>query len=90
VRDTPEVGYRFDYCFPIFDTSRRVRRLGPYVVKVTAERTSTDILNPLAKNSKLRMAQAAGILERFDEAVRAYHSHLRLSLSKLALLRRLL
>ncbi len=84
VRDTPEIGYWFDYCFPIFDKSRRVQQLGLFVVNVTAERTSAEILNALASNSKVRRAQAAGILERFDESVRAYHSHLRISLSKLA------
>jgi PAS domain-containing protein len=84
VRDTPEIGYWFDYCFPIFDKSRRVQQLGLFVVNVTAERTSTEILNALAASSKVRMAQATGTLERFDESVRAYHSNLRLSLSKLA------
>jgi hypothetical protein len=85
VRDTPEIGYWFDYCFPLFDKSRRVQQLGLFVVNVTAERTSTEILNALATNSsKVRMAQAAGILERFDESVRAYHSNLHISLSKLA------
>jgi hypothetical protein len=84
VRDTPEIGYWFDYCFPIFDKSRRVQQLGLFVVNVTAERTSTEILKVLATNSKVRMAQAAGILERFDQSVRAYHSHLRMSLCKLA------
>ena len=79
-----EIGYWFDYCFPIFDKSRRVQQLGLFVVNVTAERTSAEILNALASNSKVRRAQAAGILERFDESVRAYHSHLRISLSKLA------
>ena len=66
------------------DKSRRVQQLGLFVVNVTAERTSTEILKALATNSKVRMAQAAGILERFDQSVRAYHSHLRMSLCKLA------
>jgi PAS fold len=84
VRDTPEIGYWFDYCFPIFDKSRRVQQLGLFVVNVTAEKASTEILKALATNSKVRIAQAAGILERFDESVRAYHANLQMSLSKLA------
>jgi hypothetical protein len=84
VRDTPEIGYWFDYCFPIFDKSRRVQQLGLFVVNVTAERTSTEILKALATNSKVRRAQATGVLERFDESVRAYHSSLRTSLRRLA------
>jgi PAS fold len=84
VRDTPEIGYWFDYCFPVFDKSQRVQHLGMFVVNVSAEKTSTEILKSLATNPRVRMAQATGILEKFDESVRAYHSHLRLSLSKLA------
>ena len=55
-----------------------------FVVNVSAEKVSAEILKTLAGNSKVRMAQAAGILEKFDESVRAYHSNLRMSLSKLA------
>jgi hypothetical protein len=84
VLDTPEIGHWFDYCFPVFDGSHRVQQLGMFVVNVSAETVSTEIFNALATNSKVRMAHAAGILERFDESVRAYHSSLRMSLSKLA------
>jgi hypothetical protein len=84
VRDTPEIGYWFDYCFPVFDKLHRVQQLGMFVVNRGAEKVSTEILKTLATNSKVRTAQAAGILEKFDESVRAYHSSLRLSRSKLA------
>jgi hypothetical protein len=84
VRDTPEFGYWLDHCFPIFDSSGRVEHLGLFVVNVTAEKASREILDSLAMDSKLLRAKDAGILERLDESIRCYHWSLRRSLEELA------
>jgi PAS domain-containing protein len=84
VRDTLETGYWLDYCFPILDKSQRVQQLGLFVVNVTLEKTSTEIFTSLATNSEFLSAQAPGLIERFDESVRVYHSSLRKSLKELA------
>lgn len=84
IRDTQETGYWFDYCFPIVDTSQRVQQLGLFVVNVTAERASAEIFDALAINSKLLRARRSGLLEKFDDSVRGYHSSLRLNLKELA------
>jgi hypothetical protein len=84
VRDTPETGYWFDYCFPILDKSQRVQQLGLFVVNVTLEKASAEIFNALATNSKFLSSQAPGLIEKFDESVRVYHSRLKKSLKELA------
>jgi PAS domain-containing protein len=84
VRDTPESGYWLDHCFPIFDGSGRVEHLGLFVVNVTAEKASREILNSLATDSKLLRARDAGILEKLDESIRYYHWALRRSFEELA------
>jgi hypothetical protein len=84
VRDTQETGYWLDYCFPIFDKSRRVQQLGLFVVNVTAERASTQILNALSSDPKALMAQDFGLLENLDESVCAYYCSLVRSLEALS------
>jgi PAS fold len=84
VRDTQETGYWLDYCFPVFDKSRRVQQLGLFVVNVTAERASTEILNALSSDPKAHMAQDSGLLEYFDESVSAYYCSLVRSLEALS------
>lgn len=84
VRDTQETGYWLDYCFPIFDKSRRVQQLGLFVVNLTAERASTEILKALSSDPKALMAQDSGLLENFDESVSAYYCSLVRSLEALS------
>jgi hypothetical protein len=84
VRDTHETGYWFDHCFPILDKSQRVQQLGLFVVNVTLEKASAEIFNALATNSKFLRAQAPGLIKKFDESVRVYHSSLKKSLKELA------
>lgn len=84
VRDTQETGYWFDYCFPIFDRAQRVQQLGLFVVNVTAERAMAEILSALSTDSLVLRAHASGMLERFDESVRRYHSSLTMTLAELA------
>jgi hypothetical protein len=84
VRDTQETGYWMDYCFPVMDKSRRVQQLGLFVVNVTAETASGEILNTLVKSPVRLTAPGRGVLERFDEAVRSYYSSLSVSLRNLA------
>jgi hypothetical protein len=60
-----------------------VRQLGLFVINVTAENATTEIFNSLATDPKLLMAEAAGLLEDFDESIRRYHEYLRLSLEEL-------
>jgi hypothetical protein len=86
IRDTPEFGYWLDHCFPIIDCSGRVQQLGVFVVNITAESAAAEIFCALANDPKLIMAEAAGLLKDFDESVRAYHQHLRLSLEELGCL----
>jgi hypothetical protein len=83
VRDTPETGYWLNHCFPITDSSRRVQQLGLFVVNVTTEKTSSQIFQALATDSKRMMADAAGLLNKFDEAVKHYHRSLRESFEQL-------
>lgn len=77
VRDTAEFGYWLNHCFPIVDGSGRVQQLGLFVVNVTAEKASSDIFDALVTDSKSRMADAAGLLNKFDEAIKHYHRSLR-------------
>jgi PAS domain-containing protein len=83
IRDTPEFGYWLDHCFPVIDGSGRVRQLGLFVINVTAESATPEIFSALATDPKLLMAQAAGLLEDFDESIRRYHEYLRFSLEEL-------
>jgi hypothetical protein len=83
IRDTPEFGYWLDHCFPIFDGSGRVQRLGVFVVNITAESAAAEIFDALPAHPKLLMAEAAGLLDDFDESVRRYHQHLRVCLEEL-------
>ncbi len=53
-------------------------------MNVTLEKASAEIFNTLATNSKLLSEQAPGLIEKFDESVRAYHSSLKKSLKELA------
>jgi hypothetical protein len=61
-----------------------VQQLGVFVVNVTLEKASAEIFNALAANSKFLIAQAPGLIEKFDESVRVYHSSLKKSLKELA------
>jgi len=83
VRDTPEFGYWLNHCFPITANSERVQQLGLLVVNVTAESTSRDIFEALATDSKLLMADAGGLLKKFEEAIAHYHASLRESFEQL-------
>jgi len=84
VRDTPDFGYWLDHCFPIHDQSGRVQRLGLFVVNVTAENASREILDSLTFDPKLLKASAAGTLGQFDEAIRIFHDSLERSFKELA------
>lgn len=84
VRDTPEFGYWFDYCFPIFDRAQQVQQLGVFVVNVTAEKAAREILDTLSIDPKHVQTAGAGILEKFDAAIWNYHSAMCLSLEQLA------
>jgi hypothetical protein len=84
VRDTPEFGYWLTHCFPIKDNSGRTQQLGVFVVNATAEKASAEIFEALATHPKRLMADAAGLLDKFDESVRHYHAGLRRSFRALA------
>jgi hypothetical protein len=83
VRDTPEFGYWLDHCFPIIGPSERVQQLGLFVVNVTAENTCNEIFDALAADPKMVMAEAAGLLDDFNESIKTYHHYLTLSLDEL-------
>ena len=85
VRDTPEFGYWFDHCFPIFDRAGRVQQLGLFVVNITAERATREILEALPNDPILLRADNSGVLEKFDESIRHYHASLRMGLEQLAI-----
>jgi hypothetical protein len=84
VRDTPELGYWLDHCFPISDGMGRVQQPGLFVVNVTAEKATADIFQALSSDPKLLRAQDTGLLGKFDESIRCYHQDLRLSFEELA------
>ncbi len=83
VRETPELGYWLNHCFPIVDSSLRVQQLGLLVVNVTAEKISAQIFESLATNSKYAMANASGLINKFDEAIAHYHRSLQESFEQL-------
>jgi PAS fold len=84
VRDTPEFGYWLDYCFPVSNHSGRVQHLGLFVVNITAEETAIEIFDSLPSHSKRQMAEANGLLTRFEESIALYHIFLRTSFEELA------
>jgi hypothetical protein len=84
VRDTLEFGHWFDYCFPIFDKSARVQRLGLFVLNVTAEKESEELFNALAFDSKFLSVDSSELLRELDEAVQSYHLGMRLSFEELS------
>jgi hypothetical protein len=84
VRDTPETGYWLDHCFPIFDSSGRVQQLGLFVVNVTAERASAEILSTLGSDPKRVMAENSGLLAKFDQSIALYHWKLKTSMHQLS------
>lgn len=84
VRDGPVFGQWLNHCFPIFDGSGRVQQLGLFVVNVTAEESSRDIFDALSRDSKFLMAEAAGLLDKFDESILHYHLNLKRSFDQLA------
>src|SRR5207248_511026 len=47
IRDNLDIGYWLDHCFPIRERSGRVQQLGLFVINVTAERASAEILKAL-------------------------------------------
>ncbi len=83
VRDTPESGVWLNHCFPITNGSGRVQQLGLFVVNVTAEKAAVEIFDALPTNSKRMMADAAGLLHKFEEAIAHYHRSLRDSFEQL-------
>jgi hypothetical protein len=84
VRNTPEFGYWLNHYFPIKNSSGRVQQLGVFGVNVTAEQASLELFETLATNPKVRMAQASGILDKFEESIRHYHRFLKESFAELA------
>lgn len=84
VRNTPEYGYWYDHCFPSLDHSGKVQQLGLFVVNVTAEKASAEILGALTNDPKRQMAEATGLLRKLDRAVKHYQGSLELSLEQLA------
>ncbi len=84
IRDTPEFGYWLDYCFPILDRSGRMQHLGLFVVNITAEEAAVEIFNALPTDSKRQMAEAAGLLNKFNESITRYHRFLRRTFEELA------
>jgi hypothetical protein len=84
VRETPEFGYWHDYCFPIVGSSGTVQQLGLFVVNVTAEKAAREIFDALTTDPKRMMAEADGMLAKFDKAITYFHSSLRNSLMQLA------
>jgi hypothetical protein len=84
VRDAPAYGYWLGHCFPVMDGSRRVQQLGMLVVNLTAEKASREIFDMMATDSRRLMADAAGLLTKFDESIRHYHASLKQSFDELA------
>lgn len=83
VRDNPEFGYWMDHCFPIFDSSGQVQQVGLFVVNVTVEKASIELFNSLT-DPKRQLADAAGLLDQFQESIRQYHLDLKLTMEDLA------
>ena len=84
VRNTPEFGYWLNHYFPIKDSSGRVQQLAVFGVNVTAEKAAREIFDTLTTDPKRQMADAAGLLARFDESIRRYHMFLRTTFKDLA------
>jgi hypothetical protein len=84
VRDTPEFGHWLDYCFPIFDKSGRVQQLGVFVLNVTAEKESKEIVGALAFDSKFLSLDYSELLHSLDEAILGYHVGMRRSFQELS------
>jgi hypothetical protein len=84
VRNTKEFGCWLNHCFPIKNSRGRVRQLGVFAVDVTAEKATAEIFDTLATNPKRAMAEAAGLLDKFDESIRHYHCSLKESFAELA------
>ncbi len=84
VRNTPEFGYWLNHYFPIKDSSGRVQQVGVFGVNVTPEKTAEEIFGTFPTNATLQMAEAAGLLDKFDESIRHYHRSLEASFAELA------
>jgi len=84
IRDTPEFSDWFEHWFPILDRTGCVNQIGVFVVNVTAEKATAEIFDALARDPKRLRAEAAGLLDKFDESIRQYHQYLRKSLEELA------
>jgi hypothetical protein len=84
VRDTPEFGYWLDYCFPVPNQSTRVQQLGLFVVNITAEETAIEMFDSLPGDSKCQLAEANGLLNRFEESIALYHLFLKARFEELA------
>jgi hypothetical protein len=84
VRDTPEYGYWYDHCFPIVDHLGEVRQLGLFVVNVTAEKASAEIIEALGHDPKRQMAEATGLLSKLRLALTSYHRSMKLTFEQLA------
>jgi hypothetical protein len=85
IRDAVETGYWLDYCFPILNSAGRVQQLGLFVVNINAERAATQVFDALGKDSKRLMAEAAGLLSKFDQSITNYHLTLKRTFKRLAL-----
>ncbi len=84
IRETPEFGYWLTHCFPILNRSGAVEHVGIFVVNATAEKTSSQIFDALAIDPKVQLADAAGLLDKFDESIAHYHLELHRSFHTLA------
>jgi hypothetical protein len=84
IRDTPEFGYWLTHCFPIITGSGAVEHVGVFVVNATAEKTTAQIFDALAIDPKIQLADAAGLLDKFDESIEHYHLELHRSFHDLA------
>jgi hypothetical protein len=84
IRDAVETGYWLDYCFPILNGAGRAQQLGLFVVNINAERAATQVFDALAQDSKRLIAEAAGLLSKFDESISNYHLTLKRSFKRLA------
>jgi hypothetical protein len=85
VRDTPEYGNWLDHCFPVFDNSGKVAKLGLFVINTTAEQTMREMLKTLTIDPSRMDAHAASLLRGFDNSVKKYHVTLSDSLELLAM-----
>ena len=84
VRDTVEFGHWFDYCFPICDQSGRVQQLGVFVLNVTAEKESKEIVDALAFDSNFLRLDYSRLLQGLDEAIQGYHLSMKRSFHELS------